>query len=75
MVLFGDCSLIWGSASWNHKSAFVVIEGTLTGRRYRDEILESVAIPFGMESIGPGFLYQDVNARLHQALVVTDFHK
>ena len=66
--------MVWGAISWNHKSALVVMDGTLTARRYHDEILTSVAIPFGLESVGPGFIFQDDNARPHRATIVSNFH-
>lgn len=76
VVPFGGGSvMIWGAINWNHRSALLLIEGTLTGERYWHEILEEVAIPFGMESVGPGFVFQDDNARPHRAAVVEDFHE
>ena len=71
----GGSIMVWGAISWNHKSALVVIDGNLTGLRYLEEILQNVAIPFGLESVGPGFIYQDDNARPHRARIVTDFHE
>ena len=67
--------MVWGAASWKHRSALVLIEGAVTGQRYCHEILEEVAIPFGMESVGQGFIFQDDNARPHRAAVVEDFHE
>ena len=67
--------MVWGGISWNHKSALVVMDGTLTRQRYIDEILRPVAIPFGKASIGNGFLFQDDNAHPHRANVVKDFHE
>ena len=68
--------MVWGAISWNHRSALISIEGTMTGQRYRDEILDQVAIPFGMESIGAGFI-QDDNARtyVYRAAIVNQFHE
>ena len=42
---------------------------------YQDPILELVAIPFGLGSIGQGFIFQDNNARPYRAQIVQDFHK
>lgn len=76
VVPFGGGSvMVWGAISWRHRSALILIEGSLTGQRYFQEILEEVAIPFGMESVGQGFIFQDDNARPHRAAVVEDFHE
>ena len=60
VVPFGGGSvMVWGAISWNHRSSLELIEGALTGQRYRREILEEVAIPFGIASVGEGFIFQD----------------
>ena len=32
--------MVWAAISWDHKWAMVVVDGTLTGQKYRDQILE-----------------------------------
>ena len=56
-------------------SALVHIDGTLNSRDYIDNILNPIAIPFGIASIGQGFLYQDDNARPHAARIVQEYHE
>ena len=46
----------------------------MTDERYRDVIMQPVEVPFGLESVGPGFMYQDDNARPHSSRVVHEFH-
>jgi hypothetical protein len=38
--------MVWGGISHGLKSLFIVIAGNVTGARNRDEILQSVAVPF-----------------------------
>lgn len=71
----GGSIMVWGGISWSHKSALVLVDGTLNGQQYRDKILEAVAIPFGLESVGPGFLLQDDNAPPHRCSLVNAFHE
>lgn len=71
----GGSVMVWGAISWNHRSALVLVDGSLTGQRYLDEILSEVAIPFGLASVGAGFIFQDDNARPHRAQIVTEFHE
>ena len=72
---FGDgCVMGWGAISFNHKSSLEITYGTITAMKYRDQILEPVAVPFGLQSVGRGFLLQDDNARSHRGRVLTDFH-
>jgi hypothetical protein len=42
----GGSVMVWGGISHGLKSPLIVISGNLTGVRYRDEILRSVAVPF-----------------------------
>ena len=67
--------MVWVGISWNHKSTMVVINQTVNGKFYRDRILEQVAIPFGLASIGPGFLLQDDNAPPHRSRLVREYHE
>ncbi|GBM33737.1 hypothetical protein AVEN_47042-1 [Araneus ventricosus] len=47
-------------------------KGTVTGVRYRDEILESYVRLF-RSAVGPEFILMDDNARPHRALLVDEF--
>ncbi|GFV59337.1 transposable element Tcb1 transposase [Trichonephila clavipes] len=56
---------VWGAISWDTRSALVVLQGTLTARRYVDDILTPIVLP--MLSSRPGAIYQQDNARPHTA--------
>lgn len=71
----GGSVMVWAAISWHHKSAMVIVDGTMTGRKYRDDVLQEVAIPFGLASIGPGFILQDDNATPHRCALVEEFHE
>ncbi|GFU13396.1 transposable element Tc1 transposase [Trichonephila clavipes] len=55
---------VWGAISWDTRSSLVVLQGTLTGRRYVDDILTPIVLQ--MLSSRPGAIYQQDNARLSQ---------
>ncbi|GFT11081.1 HTH_Tnp_Tc3_2 domain-containing protein [Trichonephila clavipes] len=52
---------VWGAISWDTRSSLVVLQGTLTARRYVDDILTPIVLP--MLSSRPGAIYQQDNAR------------
>ncbi|GFX82609.1 HTH_Tnp_Tc3_2 domain-containing protein [Trichonephila clavipes] len=56
---------MWGAISWDTRSSLVVLQGTLTARRYVDDILTPIVLP--MLSSRPGAIYQQDNARPHTA--------
>ncbi|GFY31143.1 transposable element Tcb1 transposase [Trichonephila clavipes] len=56
---------VWGAISWDSRSSLVVLQGTLTARRYVDDILTPIVLP--MLSSHPGAIYQQDNARPHTA--------
>ncbi|GFU29666.1 transposable element Tc1 transposase [Trichonephila clavipes] len=56
---------VWGAISWDTRSSLVVLQGTLTARRYVDDILTPIVLP--MLSSRPGTIYQQDNARPHTA--------
>ncbi|GFT97888.1 transposable element Tc1 transposase [Trichonephila clavipes] len=56
---------VWGAISWDTRSSLVVLQGTLTARRYVDNILTPIGLP--MQSSRPGAIYQRDNARPHTA--------
>ncbi|GFU78325.1 transposable element Tcb2 transposase, partial [Trichonephila clavipes] len=49
----------------------IIRNGTLTGRRYADEILRPHVIPYA-GAIGDSFVFQDDNARPHRARLVVN---
>ncbi|GFV04545.1 HTH_Tnp_Tc3_2 domain-containing protein [Trichonephila clavipes] len=57
--------MLWGAISWDTRSSLVVLQGTLTARRYVDDILTPIVLP--MLSSRPGAIYQQDNARPHTA--------
>ncbi|GFV38727.1 transposable element Tcb2 transposase [Trichonephila clavipes] len=56
---------VWGAISWDTRSSLVDLQGTLTARRYVDDILTPIVLP--MLSSRPGAIYQQDNARPHTA--------
>ncbi|GFX27783.1 DDE_3 domain-containing protein [Trichonephila clavipes] len=61
---FTRCESV-GSNFWDTRSSLVVLQGTLTARRYVDDILTPIVLP--MLSSRPGAIYQQDNARPHTA--------
>lgn len=65
----GGSVMVWGGISTAGKTDLVIINGNLNGQRYRDEILDPVAIPYIQ---GIGGILQDDNARPHRARIIND---
>ncbi|GFT06453.1 transposable element Tcb2 transposase [Trichonephila clavipes] len=62
--------MVWGGISIGGRTDLHIIRnGTLTGRRYEDEILRPYVIPYAV-AIGDSFVFQDDNARPHRARLV-----
>ncbi|GFU36209.1 transposable element Tcb2 transposase [Trichonephila clavipes] len=62
--------MIWGGISIGGRTDLHIIRnGTLTGRRYADEILRHHFIPYA-GAIGDSFVFQDDNARPHRVPLV-----
>ncbi|GFU41485.1 transposable element Tcb2 transposase [Trichonephila clavipes] len=62
--------MVWGGISIGGRTDLKIIRnGTLTGRRYADEILRPHVIPYA-GAIGDSFVFQDDNARPHRARLV-----
>ncbi|GFX41846.1 transposable element Tcb2 transposase [Trichonephila clavipes] len=62
--------MVWGGISIGGRTDLHIIRnGTLTGRRYADEILRPYVIPYAV-AIGDSFVFQDDNARPHIARLV-----
>ncbi|GFX35188.1 HTH_Tnp_Tc3_2 domain-containing protein [Trichonephila clavipes] len=64
---------VWGAISWDTRSSLVVFQGTLTARRYVDDILTPIVLP--MLSSHPGAIYQQDNARPHTARLSNNVFK
>ncbi|GFU81468.1 DDE_3 domain-containing protein [Trichonephila clavipes] len=64
---------VWGAISWDTRSSLVVLQGTLTARRYVDDILTPIVLP--MLSSRPGAIYQQDNARPHTARLSNNVFK
>ncbi|GFW55713.1 transposable element Tcb2 transposase [Trichonephila clavipes] len=62
--------MVWGGISIGGRTDLHIIRnGTLTGRRYADEILRPHVIPYA-GAIGDSFVFQDDNSRPHRARLV-----
>ncbi|GFV45265.1 transposable element Tcb2 transposase [Trichonephila clavipes] len=62
--------MVWGGISIGGRTDLHIIRnGTLTGRRYADEILRPHVTPYP-GAIGDSFVFQDDNARPHRAHLV-----
>ncbi|GFW27356.1 transposable element Tcb2 transposase [Trichonephila clavipes] len=67
--------MVWGGISIGGRTDLHIIRnGTLTGRRYADEILRHLVIPYA-GAIGYFFVFQDDNARPHRARLVENMLK
>lgn len=67
----GGSVMVWGGITSTGRTSLVVLDGTLTGARYRDEILRTHVIPF-LQNHRDVTLQQD-NARPHIARVAREF--
>ena len=68
----GGSVMVWGGFHLHGRTPLHVIQGSLTGQRYRDEIISPIVQP-ALQAIGPGATLQDDNAPPHRAHVVRDF--
>lgn len=69
----GGSILVWAGISYDGRTdLYVIRNGSLTGVRYRDEILNPFVRPYA-GAVGPEFLLMDDNARPHRARVVSRF--
>ncbi|UYV72245.1 hypothetical protein LAZ67_9002323, partial [Cordylochernes scorpioides] len=65
--------MVWAGIFLGGRTALNIFQqGTLTGQRYRDEILAAYVMPQALE-MGENFLLMDDNARPHRAGVVDTF--
>lgn len=68
----GASLMVWGGITGSHRTELVIIQGNLTGARYRDEILGPHVLPFMRQHPQITKLQQD-NARPHSARICNDF--
>ncbi|GFV51794.1 transposable element Tcb2 transposase [Trichonephila clavipes] len=54
------------------KDLYIIRDGYLTARRYRDEILRPIVVPYAA-AIGDDFIIMDDNCRPHRANLAKDF--
>ncbi|GFV41051.1 transposable element Tcb2 transposase [Trichonephila clavipes] len=75
-VLFsvgGGGVLVYGGISIDGRTdLYIIRDGPLTARRYRDEIFRPIVVPYAA-AIRDEFILMDDNCRLHRANLVEDF--
>ena len=64
--------MVWAGISANGKTDLVIMEGTMTSRRYITDVLEPHVIPYA-GAIGDNFMLMHDNARPHVSAVVRDY--
>ncbi|GFW88596.1 transposable element Tcb1 transposase [Trichonephila clavipes] len=69
----GGVVLVYGGISIDGRTdLFIIRDGPLTARRYREEILRPIVVPYAA-AIGDDFILMDDNCRPHRANLVEDF--
>ncbi|GFW57015.1 transposable element Tcb2 transposase [Trichonephila clavipes] len=73
-VRFGSGGvLVYGGISIDGRTdLYIIRDGHLTARQYRDEILRPIVVPYAA-AIGDDFILMDDNCRPHRANLVEDF--
>ena len=64
---YGGSLMVWGGISVRSRTELLVLNGTLTGQRYINEVLQSVVLPFVQQH---HVVLQNDNARPHRARIV-----
>ncbi|GFX64513.1 transposable element Tcb2 transposase [Trichonephila clavipes] len=65
--------LVYGGISIDGRTyLYIIRDGPLTARRYRDEILKPIVVPYAV-AIRDDFILMDDNYRPHRANLVEDF--
>ena len=62
--------MVWGGICVHSRTELLVLNGTLTGQRYINEVLQPVVLPFVQQH---HIVLQDDNARPHRARIVQQF--
>ncbi|GFU77019.1 transposable element Tcb2 transposase [Trichonephila clavipes] len=66
----GGVVLVYGGISIDGRTdLYIIRDGPLTARRYRDEILRPIVVPYAA-AIGDDFILMDNNCRPHRANLV-----
>ncbi|GFY03095.1 transposable element Tcb2 transposase [Trichonephila clavipes] len=69
----GGGALVYGGTSIDGRTdLYIIRDGPLTARRYRDEILRPIVVPYAA-AIGDDFILMDDNCRSHRANQVENF--
>ncbi|GFU67716.1 transposable element Tcb2 transposase [Trichonephila clavipes] len=69
----GGGVLVYGGISIDGRTdLYIILDGLLTGRRYRDEILRPIVVPYAA-AIGDDFILMNDNCRPHRANLVKNF--
>ncbi len=68
-AFYSGSVMVWGGMTAAGKTQLVIVVGNLNSRRYIDEIVRPVVVPF-MRTMAQGALFQDDNARPHRARIV-----
>ena len=66
----GGSLMVWGGISVRSRTELLVLNGTLTGQRYINEVLQPAVLPFFQQH---HIVLQDDNARPHRARIVQQF--
>ena len=65
--------MVWGGISAVGKTLLIVIDGNMTAQRYRDEVLQPVALPYLRRNLGLNSVFQDDNTRPHRARIINEY--
>lgn len=64
---------VWGCFSYDCKLDLYVLNGNMTGLKYRDDVIQNIVVPhFDNHRLATRPVFMDDNARPHRARVVTD---
>ena len=65
---------VWGGITQFNKTVIVILNGNVNARRYIDNVLRPVAVPFMRQNNRRGnFIYQHDNAPAHRARLTANF--
>jgi len=65
---------VWGCFSYDCKLDLHVLQGNMTGLKYRDNVIRNIILPhFDNHALADRPIFMDDNARPHRARIVADF--
>ena len=74
LLLGGGGVTVWGCFSFDCKLDLYVLDGNLTGQKYRDNVLAPCVVPhFDNHALADRPMFMDDNARPHRARIVQHF--